>query len=262
MHDACVDLFNKSKTLTYLYHDATEVRLMSADGPHTAFKIFGSPYSPRDGFWAFDYATPKEPEVPSRDAHASIDDHDLTSLWDLIPHDTHIVVTHTPPRNHRDTPLTQLNRPRGCEALRRALWKIRPLLAVCGHIHDGRGAEVVTWDFCNGPYKELKTREWVDPGVGNNKQSLVDLTGKIEPLLCNDGYFTKGQPMPGLEDGGKQIHTQSIKEETRNETCIVNAAIMKSKHPHIGGKQYNKPIVVDVLLPVWEETAESKEERN
>lgn len=40
----------------------------------------------------------------------------------------------------------------------------------------------------------------------------------------------------------------------RRETCVVNAAIMASSWPRgPGGKKFNKPIVVDVDLPVWEE---------
>ena len=39
----------------------------------------------------------------------------------------------------------------------------------------------------------------------------------------------------------------------RRETCVVNAAIMTSSWPHgAGGKKFNKPIVVDIDLPVWE----------
>jgi hypothetical protein len=39
----------------------------------------------------------------------------------------------------------------------------------------------------------------------------------------------------------------------RRETCVVNAAIMSTSWPHFGaGKQRNKPIVVDIDLPVWE----------
>jgi hypothetical protein len=37
----------------------------------------------------------------------------------------------------------------------------------------------------------------------------------------------------------------------RRETCVVNAAIMANSYPHIGGKRFNKPIVVDLDLPVW-----------
>ena len=32
---------------------------------------------------------------------------------------------------------------------------------------------------------------------------------------------------------------------------------MKSRYPHVGGKEFYKPIVVDVDLPVWEERISS-----
>lgn len=44
----------------------------------------------------------------------------------------------------------------------------------------------------------------------------------------------------------------------RTETCIVNAAIMAMRR-HGGGSsgpQYNKPIIVDVDLPVWDRAGE------
>ena len=45
----------------------------------------------------------------------------------------------------------------------------------------------------------------------------------------------------------------------RRETCVINAAIMASSWPHkgSGGKKYNKPIVVDIDLPVWANSASS-----
>lgn len=35
----------------------------------------------------------------------------------------------------------------------------------------------------------------------------------------------------------------------RKETCVVNAAIMAASYG--GPKRFNKPIVVDIDLPVW-----------
>jgi hypothetical protein len=37
----------------------------------------------------------------------------------------------------------------------------------------------------------------------------------------------------------------------RRETCVVNCAIAATSYPHVDGKRYNKPIVVDIDLPVW-----------
>ncbi|KAH6953135.1 Metallo-dependent phosphatase-like protein [Fusarium avenaceum] len=282
-HDECLRLFTASPSITYLSHESTTISLRSPSGPHTQFKIFGSPYSPRFGLWAFYYDAPQNPSNWS----------DLTSLWQSIPLDTDIVVTHTPPRTHCDE--TDERRATGCEALRQALWRVRPQLAVCGHIHDGRGAERVMWDLScrNVTYREEKVVHWQDPGEGNNKACLVDLTGKKAPSLANDGSHpgryglsigehdvtcdahavnSTDSPPYTFGSGNDDTHASSgtlglggdpasprsdqialSGRMGRRETCVVNAAIMKSRYPHIGGKQFNKPIVVDLDLPVWED---------
>jgi hypothetical protein len=45
--------------------------------------------------------------------------------------------------------------------------------------------------------------------------------------------------------------SQGETRQDRAETCIVNAAIMANNWG--GPKRFNKPIVVDIDLPVWEE---------
>ncbi|KAH8174380.1 calcineurin-like phosphoesterase domain-containing protein [Sarocladium implicatum] len=267
----CQALLLGSQSITYLRHEAATVRLKSPTGPHTEFNVFGSPYSPRHGMWAFYYDTP---QIPTNMAT-------LPYLWKDIPLNTDIVVTHTPSWTHRDE--TDERRAGGCEALRRALWRVRPKLAVCGHIHAGRGAERVTWDLesRNISFAEKGVARWTDPGEGNKKLSLVDLTGRKEPSLANDGsHLTKSALRAARQDhavsfssadaegpeslstsigkGGDPESGRSDSEALlgrmgRRETCIVNAAIMKSRYPHIGGKQFYKPIVVDVDLPVWHE---------
>lgn len=293
--EACQRLFTESSSITYLKHEATTIRLQSPIGPHTQFSVFGSPYSPVLRTWAFQYS-----EAES------------VRLWDDIPLDTDVVITHTPPKNHRDA--TGRGHSAGCEALRRALWRIRPRLAVCGHIHEGRGVERVRWNL-DGPqcrYIEVGTDAWTDPGAGNNKQSLVDLTSKGGNSLDNDGASTRhdasslasrwssfeggGQPQvpqvpqPGVLEStfrseyirerlsggtkGEKAVQQGLtehlgescavsgtpKEEEafegragRKETCVINAAIMASSWGG-GPKRFNKPIVVDIDLPVWVDT--------
>ncbi|RCI13207.1 hypothetical protein L249_1171 [Ophiocordyceps polyrhachis-furcata BCC 54312] len=193
----CRELFTSSPSLTYLAHESATIRLPSRG---VEFSVFGSPYSPRrGGLWAFGYDEDSSP-------------------WDAIPSGTDIVVTHTPPRTHCDME-DGGGQPAGCEALRRALYRVRPRLAVCGHIHDGRGVEHVSWEGEKegdeaSSSSSFTRRTWNDPGAGNKKLSLVHLDGM-------------------------------------GETCIVNAAMMKSRRPHVGGKQFHKPIVVDVDLPPW-----------
>ncbi|KAK1998323.1 calcineurin-like phosphoesterase [Colletotrichum falcatum] len=286
----CAALLAASPTITYLEHESATVRLASPAGPHTCFSVFASPYSPRNGLWAFGYDAP-----PRHAAAAATTAADLPTLWDDIPLDADVVVTHTPPRTHRDE--SRARRAAGCEALRRALWRVRPRLAVCGHVHEARGVARVRWDLeCgNVAFKEEGVEGWDDPGQGNSKQSLIDLTAKGGKPLRNDGSHpgdddrspgdaretaVPGQPssssssssvpdstsestaQPGLGTRGLGGDPTSPRSDIaalagrlgRRETCVVNCAIMAKSYPHVGGKTVNKPVVVDLDLPVWEWT--------
>ncbi|MCJ1353118.1 MAG: hypothetical protein MMC33_003103 [Icmadophila ericetorum] len=304
----CIRRLKGSRSVTYLNHESKYIRLTNPEGPRTHFKVFGSPYSPERGLWAFGYPPEKAIE-----------------LWDQIPLDTDIVITHTPPKYHCDESKSQ--GATGCEVLRQCLWRVRPRLAVCGHIHEGRGVERVRWDLTslNVKFKESDIWYWKDPGMNNKKDSVIQLGVKGVNPLDNDGSdgaqtsaavlptssltVPQGGSSPALQSGGElssridiqpPIGTQDsltrfdgtsfsapagIAETTprhdstsatrgqggvlpsgrcdsaaltkrmgRKETCVVNAAIMASSWPHkaSGGRRYNKPIVVEIDLPVWD----------
>jgi hypothetical protein len=170
----------------------------------------------------------------------------------------------------------------GCKALRRNLESVRPLLAVCGHIHESRGYERVCWGEGKGEGIKDKVTKGILPPQGSKKQSLVDLTGKRAPRLNNDGFSvslhtSKGEssldaniavlrpqshkvdqatgfshPIPTPSDA-QDANARRLRAQ-RHETCIVNAAIMATNWPHQGGRKfYPGPIVVDLELPVWTE---------
>lgn len=260
--------------------------LNAPDGPRTFFKVFGSPCTPKRWNWAFQY----EPE----EAH---------KLWEAIPYDADIVVTHTPPQGHCDAAVKDDRS--GCPALAEALHRVRPLLSVFGHIHEGRGVERVRWSPNNPGNGCLVegVEPWKDPGAGSNKQSLVDLTLRGGRPLSNYSRLT-GQSnqvallMRGEDDGGGQpdgLQPRTLKSTSggegvghseakdgiqavlggafvcrqgtetsdigwacgldgeadgRAETVMINAAFLG---PRLSGrsKEFNKPIVVDVELPVW-----------
>lgn len=129
--------------------------------------------------------------------------------------------------------------------------------------------------------------------------SLVDLTVKGGMPLDNDGALSKGlvdnmysstSPISnnssGIEssvDLAHAIGTSMLSQDTprngqvlrsqqhitharqgrmsRKETCFVNAAIMARSYDR-GPKRFNKPIVVDLDLPIWhEEDVVLEEER-
>ncbi|KAH6720290.1 Metallo-dependent phosphatase-like protein [Leptodontidium sp. MPI-SDFR-AT-0119] len=292
----CQELLEQSSSITWLKHDSVVINLTSPTGPRTSFKIFGSPYSPADGMWAFGY---------------SMDE--ARQIWDRIPLDADIVLTHTPPKYHCDE--RKERKAAGCESLREALWRVRPRLAICGHVHDGRGAELIRWDLgaSNIKYREHGLERWEDPGRDNKKMSLVDLTAKGRNTIDNDGSVgdlvaaskegtsqslqhtipvlhsdgnepeepwkltsntstimglshPKANPFPVLSEallpaargqGGlppsQRCDLEALSGRLgRRETCVVNAAIVASSYPHTGGRKFNKPIVVDIDLPVCE----------
>ncbi|KAJ0108067.1 hypothetical protein J7T55_007186 [Diaporthe amygdali] len=290
--DACLKLLSSSPTITYLDHSSTTVVLDKNPARRTSFTVFGSPYSPKDGMWAFGYdRASAADQIPT--ASKATDERSSQALpnpgdiWSAIPMDTDIVITHTPPYTHCDEAVSK-RRALGCEELRRALWRVRPKLAFCGHVHEGRGAERVKWDIqgaSGAPYTELGVERWDDPGAGlnNNKMSLVDLTsrGGRHPLE-NDGSTvsrewsadSRGQggacehfaddtatALPGFGTrgigGNPDVSVRCDREALRyrmgrRETCVINCAIAATNWPHSGGKKFNKPIVVDLDLPVLE----------
>ena len=83
-------------------------------------KIFGSPFSPTFGQgWAF---------------NGNIDE--LRKIWNTIPEDTDIVITHCNPFGINDQ-VKGISM--GCPALRDRIKEIKPKYHISGHIHCSRG---------------------------------------------------------------------------------------------------------------------------
>ncbi|KAK8112593.1 hypothetical protein PG984_013119 [Apiospora sp. TS-2023a] len=248
----------------YLEHEARTIRLTSPDGPRTEFNVFGSPWQPQFESWAFQYTRHQEDDgVAAR------------KLWSEIPLDTDVLITHGPSFGHRDE--TVGREAAGCEELRKAMWRVRPRLAVCGHIHEARGVDRVRWDLED---KGVRFKEklgavepWVDPAPEGDKLCLVDLTAKRDGKpLDNDGgkallpdkhvpdTTADGAANPGIGTRGLGGDPDSARSDQsalagrlgRRETCIVNAAIQASGYPHVGPRLLNKAIVVDLDLPIWD----------
>ncbi|KAK3308271.1 Metallo-dependent phosphatase-like protein [Chaetomium strumarium] len=268
----CLSLLTGSRTITYLQHSSATVRLTRPDGPCTEFKVFGSPYCPEYGTWAFMYKYPR----PGLGAEASRSDDSPTAanpsaaeLWAAIPPDTDILVTHTPAYTHCDDSF-------GCENLREALAKVRPRVHVCGHVHQGRGAERVRWDtdglsVRNEVAAQVSVERWQDPAPdpSSAKISLVDLTGRggKRPLDFHDRaslngaqalYGTYDVPDPAQELSGssptdlagRNDNTSALEPEARpgstntagaldragrRETCVINWYVKSAMFVSLSG---------------------------
>lgn len=272
-------LFTESKSITYLENEAATIYLNAKGGPRTCFKVYGSPCTPNNRNWAFGY----KPGTAQ-------------GLWDAIPSDTDIVVTHTPPLGHRDKAVDDERT--GCGELVKVLRRVRPLLSVFGHIHEARGVERVMWNLA-GSGDECLTESvegWEDPGQGK-KQSMVNLSGKGGRPLDNCSGLTRQTCNPELSSqaptkrlgndhghgvleafdikspsflegvageatmirgqkvvvGGaiecrQSLPVPDVEDGERRETVMINAAFVG---PHHLKTMFNKPLVVDVDLPVW-----------
>lgn len=96
--------------------------------------IYGSPWTPRFGDWAF-----------------MKDESGLERTFSRIPGDTDVLVTHGPPRERLDTVTVHrqnghgrvrtptATKPVGSRALRSAVDRVAPEIHCFGHIHEGRG---------------------------------------------------------------------------------------------------------------------------
>ncbi|KUL90451.1 hypothetical protein ZTR_00218 [Talaromyces verruculosus] len=242
-----IDLVKKfedtSTSSIFLNHESAVIKLRRPDGPHTAFKVFGSPYSRFSGLWAFGYSSSSE---------------DGDRLWGQIPPDTDILVTHTPPLGLCDRQpgeATSTDTPKsgggmyGCKQLLHALGEVRPVLAVCGHVHEGRGYQRVMWNRDDdGSASPMTTYVEPLPPANSKKQNLIDLTGKKQRALENMSSYAA---RPDLLRGSDARANRRL----RKETCITNAAIMARSWPYTGGKAFNRPIVVDINLPVWDDAS-------
>lgn len=106
----------RSHNITYL--ENTSIRI-------NGYSIFGSPFSHNyGGLGAFTY----------------FDTLGAERIWNLIPENINILVTHAPPRGFRDFSKTENNNA-GCQVLRERVLSIKPRYHIFGHIHESYGTE-------------------------------------------------------------------------------------------------------------------------
>lgn len=122
-------------SVKYLENESVTLHIK---GKNRFIRIFGSPWTPRFGNWAFQY-DPKQEKGP------------LDSVLSLPP-EVDVVLVHGPPKEHLD------DGGKGCELLLGELWKNRPPVVVCGHIHAGRGEEVLSFDSAQKAFENVMLR--------------------------------------------------------------------------------------------------------
>ena len=116
-HDMYLDKISKFSikdimtNAIYLENDGVEIE---------GIKIWGSPYSPKFGHWAFMFW---------RD--------EADKIWNQIPENVDILITHGGPYQILDK--TYRNEHVGCEVLTKKVAQIKPRYHIFGHIHESYG---------------------------------------------------------------------------------------------------------------------------
>jgi len=117
-HDFCFENKHRVKAealltnATYLFDRSVEIEGLT---------LYGSPWQPWFGGWAF-----------NRKRGA-----DIAEVWEQIPDETDILITHGPPAGILD--LCVHGEGAGCKELLYAVEALRPRLHVFGHIHEAYG---------------------------------------------------------------------------------------------------------------------------
>ena len=101
----------KENNIIYLENDGVVIE---------GLNIWGSPFSPTFGDWYF---------MKARDK--------MQKLWENIPEDTDILVTHTPPKGCLDLSYNRNHELEfcGCANLLKHVFRVKPKLHLYGHIH-------------------------------------------------------------------------------------------------------------------------------
>jgi len=96
--------------------------------------IWGSPYSPSFGYgWGFNADR----------------GNDITQIWNEIPMDTDIVITHSPIYGYCDKTMNTYENV-GCADLLHKLREVKPHLHFSGHIHEGYGYRPIGYGDWSG----------------------------------------------------------------------------------------------------------------
>lgn len=127
--EKAMEIVNSYKWIDYLQDNFTEI----GTDLDKLVKIYGAPWQPEFHGWAFNLPRCGQ---------------DLMRVWNTIPKDTDILITHGPPQGHLDMSGPPYNEPNlGCELLRVKVDEQPPKIHVFGHIHGGYG-----YKFYNGTH--------------------------------------------------------------------------------------------------------------
>lgn len=176
-------LFEKEEFLArcYMMDALGGVRiLIDQETEVEGLRIWGSPWTPRYGSWAFQLDGQPKPRRTFQLNHP--ESRTAEEHWDKIPEGLDILITHGPPFGILDTTKGQHV---GDGALLKAVKEKKPRFNIFGHIHDGYGV-------------------WEEDGITFvNAAILDDLYDPVHKPVVLD-IHPKGDMMKVKEEGGEK----------------------------------------------------------
>jgi predicted phosphodiesterase len=212
----------------------------SFDLPNGArLRIFASPYTPKYGYWAFQYEY----------GEYNFD----------IPSDVDIAMTHGPPLGILDRTSRKDNA--GCGTLFRSLYHARPQIHCFGHIHEAWGAELMQWK----PKPDLLSLEGSATTQGSETTQSIISPATVLDRENSRLIYTLTPPPMAIPTNTNLIDMEAherLLEMSKDRGCyvdltegenllkkgeqtlFVNASIMSVRY-----RPSQMPFVVDVDLP-------------
>jgi len=141
-HDWCFMREHEKEIAIKMVEDAGAIHLQDTEIVIDGVKFYGSPWQPKFGSWAFNLMRMSS---------------ELKEVWGLIPENTDVLITHTPPYQMLD--LTYNNEHVGCESLAtRINYELQNLKAhIFGHVHEAYGSNGIFHNasICNKAYEAV-----------------------------------------------------------------------------------------------------------
>jgi len=206
--------------------------------------VYASAWQPEFCNWAFGYAREDDrfnpPPLGSDRPANPVPDFDISATGGG---GVDIMITHGPPKGFLDT--TVRGDDVGCDHLRKAVRRCRPLVHCFGHIHEGWGAVLKSWGLEDGTEQEEEEEE--------RASSTSRAFEPPAPPFYNTNVANtarQGECPARVSSYEEQIRQRSVYVDatglkTGRETLFVNASIMTVRY-----RPLNAPWLVDVELPV------------
>ncbi|KAI5269827.1 Metallo-dependent phosphatase [Aureobasidium subglaciale] len=199
-------------------------------GNGAVLTLYASPYQPEFYDWAFPYEKHQDRYNTPFNTLSDAENIAVNPIPSFSEKAIDVICTHGPPWKHGD--ITAHGNV-GCPHLLTAVSRAKPLIHCFGHIHEGWGAETVTWDKAT-EFSETETiAQFKAEGWKKHIKGTEDVEVAEKEVKNKRAVF-----VDGTNEGSKEIRRGE-------QTLMVNAAIMD-----VGYDPVNAAFIVDLDLPV------------